>query len=208
MAEYTRTTVLETIGNTPLVRLRHVIPKISVRILLKMESQNPTGCMKDRMALSMITAAENDGRLPQGGTVVEYTGGSTGVSLALVCAAEQHPLHLVSSDAFSKEKLDHVRLLGADLTINPSDNGKQTEALTRSMIRQAHVIAYQTGAYITAQREIKAPNCKRRDLGRRDMGADRRHCRRTCPECRKCSSNSRKLRDAAQTQSPRTHCCG
>jgi cysteine synthase A len=155
MAEYTRTTVLETIGNTPLVRLRHVIPKNSVRILLKMESQNPTGSMKDRMALSMITAAENDGRLPQGGTVVEYTGGSTGVSLALVCAAKQHPLHLVSSDAFSKEKLDHMRLLGADLTIIPSDNGKQTEALTRSMIRQAHVIADQTGAYLTAQMENK-----------------------------------------------------
>lgn len=155
MAESKSTTLLETIGNSPLVKLRRIIPTNGVRIFLKIESQNPTGSMKDRMALAMIAAAENDGRLPPGGPVVEYTGGSTGVSLALVCAAKQHPLHLVSSDAFSKEKLDHMRLLGAQLTIIPSDNGKQTEALTRNMIRQAHDIADQTGAYITAQMENK-----------------------------------------------------
>lgn len=146
-------TILDTIGNTNLLELRHVVPPDGARIFLKVESTNPTGSMKDRMALAMITAAEDDGRLKEGGAVVEYTGGSTGVSLALVCAVKKHPLHLVSSDAFSKEKLDHMRLLGANVTIVPSDNGKQTEKLTKDMIREAHSIAERTGAYITAQME-------------------------------------------------------
>lgn len=145
--------VLDTIGNTALLTLRRVVPSNGARISLKLESQNPTGSMKDRIALAMIDAPERDGRLKHGGAVVEYTGGSTGVSLALVCAVKQHPLHLVSSDAFSKEKLDHMRLLGARLTIFPSENGKQTEKLTRDMIREAHRIAAATGAYITAQME-------------------------------------------------------
>ncbi|KAJ5464733.1 uncharacterized protein N7458_000419 [Penicillium daleae] len=146
-------TILDTIGNTPLLELRHICPTNGARILLKVESQNPTGSMKDRMALAMITAAESDGRLKPGGAVVEYTGGSTGVSLAFICAVKNHPLHLVSSDAFSKEKLDHMRLLGANLTILPSENGKQTEKLTKDMIAEAHRIARETGAYITAQME-------------------------------------------------------
>ncbi|KAK1249527.1 hypothetical protein MKX07_003043 [Trichoderma sp. CBMAI-0711] len=116
-----------------------------------MESSDPTGSMKDRMAFAMVTAAENDGRLKAGGAVVEYTGGSTGVSLALVRSVKKHPLHVVTSDAFSKEKLDHMRLLGAELTLTPSDNGKQTEKLTQDMIREAHALAERTGAYITAQ---------------------------------------------------------
>lgn len=147
------TTILDTIGNTSLLELRHVAPSNGARIFLKLESQNPTGSMKDRIALAMIEAPETDGRLKPGGAVVEYTGGSTGVSLALVCAVKKHPLHLVSSDAFSKEKLDHMRLLGAKLTLVPSENGKQTERLTRDMIREAHRIAENTGAYITAQME-------------------------------------------------------
>jgi cysteine synthase len=147
------TTILDTIGNTSLLELRNVVPANGARILLKLESQNPTGSMKDRMALAMIEAPEADGRLKPGGAVVEYTGGSTGVSLALVCAVKKHPLHLVSSDAFSKEKLDHMRLLGANLTIVPSENGKQTEKLTKDMIREAHRIADKMGAYITAQME-------------------------------------------------------
>ncbi|KAL6886123.1 tryptophan synthase beta subunit-like PLP-dependent enzyme [Trichoderma longibrachiatum] len=109
--------------------------------------------MKDRMALAMITAAENDGRLKAGGAVVEYTGGSTGVSLALVCSVKKHPLHVVTSDAFSREKLDRMRLLGAELTLIPSDNRKQTEKLTKDMIREAHALAERTGAYITGQME-------------------------------------------------------
>src|SRR5215475_9239041 len=146
-------TILDTIGDTPLLELRNVVPTNGARILIKLESQNPTGSMKDRMALAMIDAPEKDGRLKPGGAVVEYTGGSTGVSLALVCSVKGHPLHLVSSDAFSKEKLDHMRLLGAKLTIIPSDNGKQTEKLTKDMIHEAHRIADQMGAYITAQME-------------------------------------------------------
>lgn len=146
-------TILDTIGNTPLLALRHVVPANGARILLKLESQNPTGSMKDRMALAMIEAPERDGRLPPGGAVVEYTGGSTGVSLALVCAVKQHPLHIVTSDAFSKEKLDHMRLLGAKLTVLPSEGGRQTERLTRDMIREAHRVADAMGAYITAQME-------------------------------------------------------
>jgi cysteine synthase len=133
--------ILDTIGNTSLLQLRNVVPANGARIFAKLESQNPTGSMKDRIALAMIEAPERDGRLKPGGAVVEYTGGSTGVSLALVCSVKGHPLHLVTSDAFSKEKLDHMRLLGAQLTIVPSDNGKQTEKLTRDMIREAHRIA-------------------------------------------------------------------
>ncbi|KIM96795.1 hypothetical protein OIDMADRAFT_182938 [Oidiodendron maius Zn] len=148
-------TILDTIGNTTLLELRNVVPLNGARILIKVESTNPTGSMKDRMALAMIEGAEADGRLQPGGAVVEYTGGSTGVSLALICAVKKHPLHLVSSDAFSKEKLDHMRLLGAKVTIVPSDNGKQTEKLTKDMIREAHAIAEKTGAFITAQMENK-----------------------------------------------------
>jgi len=146
-------TILDTIGNTPLLALRHVAPAKGARILLKIESQNPTGSIKDRMALAMIEGPEADGRLKPGGAVVEYTGGSTGVSLALVCAVKKHPLHIVTSDAFAREKLDHMQLLGAKLTLIPSEGGKQTEKLTKDMIAAAHKIAGETGAYITAQME-------------------------------------------------------
>src|SRR5246127_4344476 len=115
--------VLDCIGNTSLLALRNIVPKNGGRILLKLESANPTGSMKDRMALAMIEAAEADGRLAPGGSVVEYTGGSTGVSLALVCAVKGYPLDIVSSDAFTREKLDHMRLLGARLEIVHSDSG-------------------------------------------------------------------------------------
>ena len=146
-----RPDILACIGNTPLVPLRAIVPANGARILLKIESQNPTGSMKDRMALAMIAAAEADGRLAPGGAVVEYTGGSTGVSLALVCAVKRHPLHIVTSDAFAREKLDHMRLLGAKLQIIPSDAGRMTEKLTRDMIAAAHVIARDSGAYLTDQ---------------------------------------------------------
>lgn len=144
-------TILDTIGNTSLLPLRHVVPANGARILLKLESENPTGSMKDRMALAMIEAPEADGRLQPGGAVVEYTGGSTGVSLALVCAVKRHPLDIVTSDAFAKEKLDHMRLLGAGLTIVPSENGRMTEKLTKDMIAEAGRIAKKTGAYLTDQ---------------------------------------------------------
>jgi cysteine synthase A len=144
-------TILECIGNTPLIALRRLAPSNGARILLKLESENPTGSMKDRRARAMIDAAERDGRLPAGGAVVEYTGGSTGVSLSLVCAVRGHPLHIVTSDAFSREKLDHMRILGATLQIVASDSGRMTEKLTRDMIEAAGAVAAQTGAFWTDQ---------------------------------------------------------
>jgi cysteine synthase A len=143
--------VLDGIGNTPLLALRKIVPENGSRILLKLESMNPTGSMKDRMALAMIEAAEADGRLQAGGSVVEYTGGSTGVSLSLVCAVKGYPLHIVTSDAFSREKLDHMAILGARLEIVPSDSGRMTEKLTRDMIEAARVVAKSSGSYWTDQ---------------------------------------------------------
>src|SRR4030095_14546346 len=105
--------------------------------------------MKDRMALAMIEAAEADGRLKPGGAVVEYTGGSTGVSLALVCAVKGYPLHIVSSDAFAQEKLDHMRILGAKLQLVRSDSGRMTEKLTRDMVEAARIVREETGAFWT-----------------------------------------------------------
>jgi cysteine synthase A len=143
--------ILECIGDTSLLPLRKVVPKNGARILLKIESENPTGSMKDRMALAMIEAAEADGRLKPGGSVVEYTGGSTGVSLALVCAVKGYPLHVVSSDAFSQEKLDHMKILGATLQIVRSTSGGMTEKLTRDMVEAARIITEQTGGFWTDQ---------------------------------------------------------
>src|SRR3954462_5762344 len=132
--------ILECIGNTSLLPLRKIVPKNGARILLKIESENPTGSMKDRMALAMIQAAEKDGRLKPGGSVVEYTGGSTGVLLSLVCAVKGYPLHIVSSDAFSQEKLDQMQILGADLKILRSKSRGMTEKLTRDMVEAARII--------------------------------------------------------------------
>ncbi len=136
--------ILHTIGNTSLLALRNIVPANGSRILLKLESENPTGSMKDRMALAMIEAAEADGRLTANGCVVEYTGGSTGVSLSLVCAVKGYPLHIVTSDAFAREKLDHMKMLGARLQILPSESGRMTEKLTRDMIEAARIIAEKT----------------------------------------------------------------
>jgi cysteine synthase A len=144
-------TILHRIGCTPLIPLRTIAPGNGARILLKLESENPTGSMKDRMALAMVEAAETDGRLTSGGSVVEYTGGSTGVSLALVCAVKGYPLHIVSSDAFAQEKLDHMRILGAKLQLVRSDSGRMTEKLTRDMVEAARVIQQKTGAFWTDQ---------------------------------------------------------
>lgn len=143
--------ILDRIGGTGLVPLRRLAPANGARILLKLEGENPTGSMKDRMALAMVEAAETDGRLRPGGTIVEYTGGSTGVSLALVCAVKGYPLHIVSSDAFAREKLDHMRLLGAHLSLVPSDAGRMTEKLTRDMIETARGIVAQTNGFWTDQ---------------------------------------------------------
>jgi len=143
--------VLDTIGRTRLLPLEHMVPGGSARILLKLEYENPTGSMKDRMALAMVEAAEADGRLRPGGSVVEYTGGSTGVSLAFVCAAKRIPLRIVTSDAFSKEKRDHMTALGARLTLVPSPTGGTTKALTLEMIETARRLASAPGSYWTDQ---------------------------------------------------------
>jgi cysteine synthase A len=143
--------ILSCIGDTSLLPLRKIVPKNGAQIWLKIESENPTGSMKDRMALAMIEAAETDGRLRPGGSVVEYTGGSTGVSLSLVCAVKGYPLHIVSSDAFAQEKLDHMRILGARLQIVKSESGGMTEKLTRDMIEAARVITGETGGFWTDQ---------------------------------------------------------
>jgi cysteine synthase A len=128
-----------------------MVPKDSARILLKLEYENPTGSMKDRMALAMVEAAEADGRLRPGGSVVEYTGGSTGVSLAFVCAAKRIPLQIVTSEAFSREKRDHMTALGAHLTLVASPTGGTTKALTLEMIETARRLASAAGIYWTDQ---------------------------------------------------------
>jgi cysteine synthase A len=143
--------ILHCIGDTSLVALRHVVPENGSRILLKLDSENPTGSMKDRMALAMIEAAEADGRLKAGGFVVEYTGGSTGVSLSLICAVKGYPLQIVTSDAFAREKLEHMKTLGATLTIVRSESGGMTEKLTRDMIEAARLIAENPGSFWTDQ---------------------------------------------------------
>ena len=144
-------TVLEAIGNTPLVELNRVVPADHARVLVKLEGTNPTGSMKDRMAITVIERAESDGRLPPGGTVVEYTGGSTGTSLALVCAAKAYRIRIVTSDAFSQEKRDHMRALGADLVEVPSDGGQITKELIEEMIERARQLSDEAGTFYSDQ---------------------------------------------------------
>lgn len=143
--------ILDTIGNTSLVPLRNVVPRNGARILVKLEWENPTGSVKDRMARAVIERAEADGRLRPGGTVVEYTGGSTGTSLALVCAAKGYRLRIVTSDAFSREKLDHMAALGAELTLVESEGGRTTKKLILDMIEAARQLAGEPDTYWTDQ---------------------------------------------------------
>ena len=147
--------ILQRIGNTSLLPLRNIVPRNGARILLKLENENPTGSMKDRMALAMVEAAEAHGRLSAGGSVVEYTAGSTGVSLSLVCAVKRYPLYIVSSDAFAQEKLTHMKILGATLQILHSETGGMTEKLTHEMIEAARVIAAKPGSFWADQMNNK-----------------------------------------------------
>ena len=133
--------VLNAIGNTPLIELTRVVPPGSARVMAKLEWANPTGSMKDRMARAAIESAEADGRLRPGGTVVEYTGGTTGVSLAFVCAAKDYKLRIVFSDAFSEEKALMMQALGAEITTVPSDNKGITENLIKEMIERARIMS-------------------------------------------------------------------
>jgi len=143
--------ILGAIGNTSLVQLRKVVPPGCGKVFVKLEWENPTGSMKDRMALSMISRAEEEGRLKPGDTVVEYTGGSTGTSLALVCAAKGYSLHIFTSDAFSREKLDHMAALGAELTIIPSEGGLTTKKLILEIIKAAEEFSKKPHTFCTDQ---------------------------------------------------------
>ncbi|HVY98560.1 MAG TPA: cysteine synthase family protein [Dongiaceae bacterium] len=143
--------ILDAIGGTPLVRLRRVVPPHCARILAKLEGHNPTGSMKDRMAQSMVARAEADGRLKPGHAIVEYTGGSTGASLALVAAAKGYRLKIVSSRAFSEEKLAQMAAFGAELTLVESEGGLITRKLIGDMIAAARAIAAGPDTYWTDQ---------------------------------------------------------
>jgi len=143
--------VLDAIGMTPVVQLRKLVPAGSADVFVKLEFFNPTGSYKDRMALAMIQEAEARGDLRPGMTVVEYTGGSTGSSLAFVCAVKGYEFKVVSSDAFAKEKLDTMRIFGADLHIVPSKGGKVTPDLIPRMIEKATSFAEEKGTYFTNQ---------------------------------------------------------
>jgi cysteine synthase A len=139
--------ILQAIGNTSMVQLRKIVPSGSADVFVKLEWENPSGSMKDRMAHSVIARAEEDGRLKPGDTVIEYTGGSTGASLALVCAAKGYPIHIVSSEAFSQEKLDQMRALGAQLTLVPSEGGLLTKKLFQDMIETARRLSQEPHTY-------------------------------------------------------------
>ena len=133
--------ILDAIGSTPMVELRGIVPKGCARILAKIEWANPTGSMKDRMAKSAIEGAIAKGHLKPGGTVVEYTAGTTGVSLALACAALGYKLEIISSDAFAEEKLRTIAALGGNVTLVKSDNKKINEKLIKDMIAASHKIS-------------------------------------------------------------------
>jgi cysteine synthase A len=143
--------ILDAIGNTPLVELSRIVPRESARIVVKHEPSNPTGSMKDRVAKAMVERAAADGRLPAGGTVVEYTGGSTGISLGLICAALGYKAHFVTSDAFSDEKLRQMRAYGAELTLMPSDGGKINEQLIKAMMAKAEELSRRPGHWYCNQ---------------------------------------------------------
>src|SRR6478672_4900309 len=141
--------ILDAIGNTPLVRLRRCAPANGAELWLKLENTNPSGSMKDRMARAMIEGAERDGLLEQGDTVVEYTGGSTGPALALVCRAKGYRALIVMADCFTEERFQLVRALGADLDVIPSVEGrpKVTPQDIRNMVARAAELAEKPGYY-------------------------------------------------------------
>jgi cysteine synthase A len=145
------TSVLRTIGSTPLVRLQRLAAPGSADIVVKLEYFNPTGSYKDRMALAMIEGAEARGALRPGMRVIEFTGGSTGSSLAMVCAMKGYDFHPLSSDAFSAEKLDTMRAFGADLELVPSDGGKVTPALFDRFRARIAELAKDPNTYWTDQ---------------------------------------------------------
>lgn len=135
-----RAALLGAIGRTPVVRLERLTGPGDAELWVKLESANPTGSYKDRMALAMIEGAERAGRLRPGQTVVEYTGGSTGSSLAFVCAVKGYPLRIVSSDAFAPEKLRTMRAFGAELELVRSPEGITPDLIPRMIERAAEIV--------------------------------------------------------------------
>jgi cysteine synthase A len=148
---FTAESVLSAIGGTPLVRLRRVVSSSDAEVLVKLESANPTGSYKDRMALAMIEGAEARGELRPGMRVIEFTGGSTGSSLGMVCAAKGYRLILLSSDAFSREKLLTMEAFGAELRIVPSDGGKVTPDLFERFRKEIAKLASEPDTFWTDQ---------------------------------------------------------
>ena len=144
--------MLAAIGHTPVIELRSVVlPGGGARVLVKLESHNPTGSMKDRMAVAVVRGEVARHLLPRGGRVVEYTGGSTGTSLAFVCAALGYPITLVTSDAFSREKRAHMRAFGAEVFELPSENGRTTRELIQRMIAHAAELCAAPGTFYADQ---------------------------------------------------------
>ena len=146
-----QTSVIDLIGNTPLVPLRRLVPPGHARVLIKLESANPTGSMKDRAALAIVRLAAQAARLQPGDTIVECTSGSTGTSLASVAVALGYKCLLVTSDAFSTEKLSHMRALGADLQVLRSDNKKITVELVTALIETSRQLSQQPGHFFADQ---------------------------------------------------------
>ncbi|GKT50625.1 cysteine synthase [Colletotrichum spaethianum] len=144
-------TALAAIGNTPIVRLRRVVPQNHAEVYLKLEYTNPTGSHKDRMAAAIIEEAERGGKLRPGMKVVEATGGSTGSSLAFVCAVKGYRFQPASSNAFAAEKLKTMTAFGASVDIIHSPSGRITADLIPSMIRHAQSVAEEGNVYPTDQ---------------------------------------------------------
>ena len=143
--------ILQAIGNTSLIQLQKVVPPGCAKVFVKLEWENPTGSMKDRAARAMISRAEEGGRLKPGDTIVEYTGGSTGVSLAFICVAKGYRLHIITSDAFSQDKLNQMSAFGAELTLVPSEGGLTTRKLILDMIEAAREFSQRPHTYWTDQ---------------------------------------------------------
>ncbi len=146
-----KSNTLQSIGNTPIVKLNKLAQGLDSNVFVKLEFFNPTGSYKDRMALAMIEGAEREGQLKLGDTVIEYTGGSTGTSLAFVCAVKGYKLKIVTSDAFSEEKRNTMKAFGAELTIVPSKDGKIDSGLVPRMMMVAEELSKEPHTYRTNQ---------------------------------------------------------
>ncbi|MCM2282947.1 MAG: pyridoxal-phosphate dependent enzyme, partial [Bdellovibrionaceae bacterium] len=144
--------LLSLIGNTPMVELKH-FDTGPCRLFVKLENQNPGGSIKDRIALSMIEAAENSGKLKPGGTLIEATAGNTGLGLALVASQKGYRLTLVIPDKMSREKIFHLRAMGAEVRLTRSDVGKGHPEYYQDMAKR---LAEETGAFYINQFENPA----------------------------------------------------